>query len=248
MTLGHGSRIVLDGLLVCLDAANPKSYPGTGTVWTDLSGNGNNGTLINGPTFNSENKGRIVFDGVDDRVDISSNFNTFGAGLGSGFTASYWLKTTDTTFTQFSGIVNNGFNLIWAVNFNRGVEGRDNFSPGATQFYIRAQTTNLFLVGYILTDIYDGKWYNLVWTCTNPANNTYVIYVNGISQSVTYTDTQSPNTWANFNYPLPISANNARGSFTYAATEVAQVAFYDRALTAEEVQKNFNTLKGRFSI
>jgi hypothetical protein len=55
-----------------LDAANPKSYPGSGTTWSDLSGNGNNGTLTNGPTFDSGNLGSISFDGVDDYVNFSS--------------------------------------------------------------------------------------------------------------------------------------------------------------------------------
>jgi hypothetical protein len=68
-----GPNIVTDGLVLYLDAANQKSYPGTGTTWNDLSGNGNNGTLVNGPTFNSDNNGSIVFDGVDDYVNFGDN-------------------------------------------------------------------------------------------------------------------------------------------------------------------------------
>jgi hypothetical protein len=63
-TVEGGGNIITDGLVLLLDAANSKSYPGTGTTWTDLSRSGNNGTLINGPTFNSGNGGSIVFDGV----------------------------------------------------------------------------------------------------------------------------------------------------------------------------------------
>jgi hypothetical protein len=51
MSLIHSPRIVTDGLVLCLDAGNPKSYTGSGTTWTDLSGNGNNGTLTNSPTY-----------------------------------------------------------------------------------------------------------------------------------------------------------------------------------------------------
>lgn len=61
-----GPDIVTDGLVLCLDAANPESYPGTGTTWTDLSGNGNDALFLGGPLFSSENKGGIVFDGTDD--------------------------------------------------------------------------------------------------------------------------------------------------------------------------------------
>ena len=68
-------QIVTNGLVMYLDAANPKSYPTTGTAWYDRSGNGNTGTLTNGPTFNSGNNGSIVFDGIDDYVSLSSSPN-----------------------------------------------------------------------------------------------------------------------------------------------------------------------------
>lgn len=64
MAVHAGPEIVEDGLVLALDAANPRSYPGTGTTWFDLSGNGNNGTLLNAPSF--ENSGYLSFDGVDD--------------------------------------------------------------------------------------------------------------------------------------------------------------------------------------
>ena len=63
-----GPNIVEDGLVLALDAGNTKSYPGSGTTWTDLSGKGNNGTLTNGPTFDSGNGGAIFFDGGNDYV------------------------------------------------------------------------------------------------------------------------------------------------------------------------------------
>ena len=75
MSLGHGASIVRNGLVLYLDAANPKSYPGSGTTWKDLSGNGNNGTLVNGPTFNSANGGSIVFDGTNDYVITTNLLN-----------------------------------------------------------------------------------------------------------------------------------------------------------------------------
>ncbi len=69
MGLIHSPSIVTDGLVLCLDAANSRSYPGTGATWTDLKG-GNNGTLENGPTFDAANGGSIVFDGTDDIVNV----------------------------------------------------------------------------------------------------------------------------------------------------------------------------------
>ena len=68
-----GPKIVENGLVLYLDAGNPKSYPGTGSTWYDRTQNGNNGTLVNGPTFNSGNGGNLVFDGVDDNVQTPLN-------------------------------------------------------------------------------------------------------------------------------------------------------------------------------
>ena len=77
MGLAHSPRIVTDELVLALDAGNTKSYPGSGTTWTDLSGNGNDGTLLNSPTFNSANGGYLDFDGTNDYVNCgnSSVFN-----------------------------------------------------------------------------------------------------------------------------------------------------------------------------
>ena len=67
--IAYYGNIVKDGLVLDLDAAKKDSYPGTGTAWNDISGNRNNGTLTNGPTFNSSNGGSIVFDGTNDYIN-----------------------------------------------------------------------------------------------------------------------------------------------------------------------------------
>ena len=72
MSLNHSPKIVTNGLVLCLDAADKKSYPGTGTTWFDRSGNGNNGILVNSPTFNSGNGGSIVFVGHNDYVNCGT--------------------------------------------------------------------------------------------------------------------------------------------------------------------------------
>ena len=73
MGIVYNSKIVTDGLVLCLDAGNRKSYPGSGTTWFDMSGQGNNGTLTNGPTFSTTNGGLFVFDGVDDYITVPIN-------------------------------------------------------------------------------------------------------------------------------------------------------------------------------
>jgi len=98
--LAHSPRIITDGLVLCLDAGNPKSYPGSGTTWTDLSGNGNNGTLTNGPTYNSGNLGSLVFDGVNDYVNLGD------LDLPAPFTLSIWFKGNTTQSQQYCGLLN----------------------------------------------------------------------------------------------------------------------------------------------
>jgi len=67
MGVGYNPRIVTDGLVLCVDAANKRSYPGTGTTLTDIKGD-SNGTLVNGATFSDDNGGGIVFDGTNDYI------------------------------------------------------------------------------------------------------------------------------------------------------------------------------------
>ena len=83
---------ITSGLVLNLDAGNGSSYPGSGTTWYDISGNGYNGTLTNGPTFTSLFGGNIVFDGTNDYV-----ISTVTGGLGSSdFTLEFWFyKNTD---------------------------------------------------------------------------------------------------------------------------------------------------------
>lgn len=75
MAVFSGPEIVNDGLVLHLDAANKLSYPGSGTIWDDLSGNSNNGTLTNGPTYSN---GSIVFDGTNDYISSVSIPNPNG--------------------------------------------------------------------------------------------------------------------------------------------------------------------------
>jgi len=94
MGVAYNSKIVTNGLVLCLDAGNRKSYPGSGTTWTDLSGNGNTGTLFNTPTFSSANGGSLVFDGTNQYVST-----TFATPAGQAVTYAGWVYSTETTST-----------------------------------------------------------------------------------------------------------------------------------------------------
>ena len=109
--IAYNSKIITNGLVLCLDAANPKSYPGSGTTWYDLSGNGHNSTLINGPTYNSTNKGVIVLAGDNDYINVpinltNQNYTIIGAaryvtiggrtfsGLNNNWLMGHWSSST----------------------------------------------------------------------------------------------------------------------------------------------------------
>lgn len=101
MAFNYSPRVITDGLVLYLDAANTRSYPGTGTTWSDLSRGGNNGTLTNGPTFDSSNGGSIVFDGVDDYTSVSPNILSVNTVCG-------WFRSTSTS----------GFRRLWQWGIN----------------------------------------------------------------------------------------------------------------------------------
>ena len=106
MSANGGPDIITNGLVLHLDAADIKSYPRTGAVWYDRSGNGNNGTLTNGPTFDSGNGGGIVFDGVDDR-------GTFTSPIASNSPQTYevWVKAIPSSLSDgFGYILHNNSN------------------------------------------------------------------------------------------------------------------------------------------
>jgi len=216
--LAHSPRIVTDGLVLCLDAGNTKSYPGSGTTWTDLSGNGNNGTLTNGPTYSSSNGGSLVFDGVNDFVDIS---NSFQVSTSQVYSALFWIYKTSTSINNASMILSGGY--------GGDVDGIIIY----TEDYLTANDTGIVSGNGSVSAIYyngisqpEGTNFNL--------NEWIHIAVTGIS--VNSIDGANHNIGRNNN-----GTNHFKGN-------IATTQIYNRALTASEVQQNFNALRGRFSI
>lgn len=248
-------EIITNGLFLFLDAGNIASYSGTGNTWIDLSGNGYNGNLVSnnattGPTYNSSNNGSIVFDGNDDYVNPGTLGN-FGQNIGSGFSVSVWTKTTQATSGAILSTLNTGSSVIFSLNTNRGVGGRDVLNTaGATQIFLRS-SINTFLVGYINNSaLYDGNWHNLVWTvASSPSTTGSTVYLDGTSQAITFTDTTTLTSFVNFDWPLTIGGSNNRGViFRFFNGNIAIVKLYTRELSGAEVQQNFNVLRGRFGI
>ena len=169
MTIGYGPRVVTDGLVLALDAADRNSYSGSGTSWTDLTGRGNNGTLANGPTYSSDNRGSLVFDGTDDEI-TTTNLITNPAI----FTICCWFRTTTASGRKILGFESSQFSV--SGNYDRhlymGSDGRVYFGiyDGVRKLATSTSTLN------------DGNWHYIVGTYGGEGT-TMRLYVNGVSNA-----------------------------------------------------------------
>jgi hypothetical protein len=223
----RGPRVVTDGLVLYLDAANTKSYPGTGTTWGDISRGGNNGTLVNGPTFNSGNGGSIIFDGVDDYANIPiPSVNSYDTITICGFIK--WLSYGEDMFLGMTTYD------VWTAGNCLG------FNNGASNVIgINAATvTSLGLLG-------NWRYYTFVMNKSGLLS-TNKIYINGVSVGPLTAVVASDGNIPGFNTNLRLcSWNNGgfNGNMQYGNLQV-----YNRALTAQEIQQNYNATKSRFGL
>jgi hypothetical protein len=224
----RGNAVALNGApVMCLDAGSRISYPGTGTAWTDLSSNANNGTLVNGPTFDSANGGSLVFDGVDDYSTVASN-SIFNFGT-NDFSIFLWFKSS------------------FRSNF-LGILSLDNTASGTGIMFYGVRTSGNFrsYVAGVSNDtavnICTGNWTSIGIT---RSSGTVIKYINSINNG---TFTASGTVLSN--QTLAIGSNIPTGPSTYGAFpgNISNVNIYNRALTAAEVATNFSLLRGRYGI
>lgn len=225
------------GIVLNLDAGNTKSYTGTGTLWADLSEYNNNGTLVNGPTFNSANGGSIVFDGIDDYVVTPTvNLNSFE------FTMNMWFKYSSISTTEkrflldFRGTTANNSLFIYITPSNKLIiDDRDG-----------ALTSDISAIESIST-IAPNTWINLSVTVNRSltGGNEDNIYINGILFASTYLNSNNLNTPYASN-PFYIG-NNSLFNSPYKG-DIASVQVYNRALLEEEILENFNSTKARYGL
>jgi len=213
----------MNGLVLCLDAGNTKSYPGSGTTWTDLSGNGNNGTLTNGPTYSSSNGGYISFDGTDDYISFS---NPLVVNTNSGFTIELMSYISNTqNNTQWSYFYSNGISS-WEI-------GTFGTSPGSFLFKDTGTVGTPLVSCPILS-----PWQHIVFGC----NARQAFIYNNLSYSTNAT------LFRNTDISISNLNRSQATSSRYFKTNQAIIRIYNRALTAAEIQQNFNALRGRFGI
>jgi hypothetical protein len=215
--------IVQSGLVLNLDAGVSSSYPTTGTTWTDLSGRGNTGTLTNGPTYSSANGGSIVFDGVNDYattgkvlVPITGSFHIEG-----------WVFLNNTNAIK-----------MFVTQYNNGGDPGRFLCFFGNDGTIRMQNGGGVMTG--TTPPYSAN----IWTYVafqKDSSNLCNIFVNGIKETTGATRTT---TLENTN--TIIGTRGSIQSGVWYNGNMSNVRIYNRALTAAEIQQNYNALKSRY--
>jgi hypothetical protein len=223
MTLAHGASVVNNDLLMLADAANPRSYPGSGTTWADLSGNGRNGTLVGTPTY-STTGGYFTFNGSTQSTSIAS------------FTP---------TVSQYSMIC-----WIYSAVFHGGVNGICMSRSGAAAYGVGlgfAGTSNQ--LGYNWSSL---TTYNWISGLIVPNNQWSMVAISTTTTSATLylNNNFATNSHAasSFTFPGLSLAEDPIGGGRYFNGRISSAQVYNRALSRSEIQQNFNAYRGRYGL
>jgi hypothetical protein len=215
--------VVTTNLSMFLDAGNASSYPGSGTAWTDLSGNGRNGTLTNGPTYSSADGGSIVFDGTDDFVQCSGSVTATAATFVS------WIRRNGTQ-GQYDGILFSRGTNVTGMNFQ--------VSNQLGYHWNNAVNTYGWQSGLTIPDL---TWCMVAVSVTSTAATAYLCQSSGITSAintVSHTSTTLDD--------IKIGQEDFGGRFFNGNIAIAQL--YNTALSAEQVAQNFAADRARFGL
>ena len=222
--------IVSDGLKMYLNAGNATSYAGTGTAWTDLSGNGNGGTLVGGAVYSSASGGSISFDGGNDYANLgaAAYFN----GL-TDITLNFWVLPQTSAaqriiFSRYNNGTLNGFMVLHDTDNKFYFDGRESNAQ-----YLRVGTLNTYAV---------DSWHNVTVT---KSGNSWKIYINGVLENSATLGLGNV-AWLMQNGAQIGAIFQGNGSQIYGKSNVAVAMAYSRALSAAEVLQNYDALKLRF--
>jgi hypothetical protein len=235
MGLLHSPLAPTDGLVLCLDSANRRSYPGSGNTWFDLSGNGNNGTLINGASYNGL---AMNFDGADDRVNVLriSQYES------TRFSASCWILLNPTTENSnrsiFGSFAFDGTNFTggWIIGKRRS----DATDGNANKLFWIYKTATTALASYSIDLAQTRRFFHAALTYDG---SRFIGYINGIQQ---FSDAQTyiPNTQRN----LSVGGNDWGGFDVNHSGLLDDCRIYNRALNAVEVGALFNAKRKRYGL
>jgi hypothetical protein len=227
-TTGDGSVSITcisnSGLVLHLDAGNPTSYSGSGTTWNDLSGNGSNVTLTN-TTYSSANGGSIVFNGTNAYADFNANI-----GNTNVVTFEMWVKSNTLADGMYFGFnLYDAFIKDGSIGFN---------TANSDQYGITSTKVNYLGI--------KGTWRHLVFVMYAGSKTNNKIYVNGESQALQQILTSFNPVNATFNSGVGRISSWAYGTSWLVSMNLANFKLYNRELTPQEIENNFNANKSKF--
>jgi len=225
--------LITTGLTLYFDAGNASSYPGSGTTWTDLTGNGNTGTLANGPTYTGSFGGGIVFDGTNDQVNIPSTYIPIKFGT-SAYSIEMWIRPASITNRQ--GLVctdgGSGTAPVFAIQGQgtNGAVGCGTFSFGDT---VNTGTNN----GVSL-----NQWAHVVLSRASTASNDAFIYINSTLKATGTLSTNYSGT-----HGVAIGYTPTAGEYFSGTIAIVRI-YKGYALSSSDVLQNYNLTKTRFGL
>jgi hypothetical protein len=231
MAISHSPRIVRDGLVLALDAADRNSYPGTGTTWFDLSGNGYNGILTNGTSYSTSNSGIFVFDGSNDYV----NFGDLDI-LSGAFSVNTWFRGDNTQTGNYATIVSKDIGGSFG-EFAMTSDSNNNY----VRFGFNGSNGQHDVNNPSYTDIKANTWVNYCGTWDGSSN--LKLYRNS---TLIDSDSSATGTLTSNNSNLMIGDRTAADG--YFGGDIGIVQIYTKELTSSEVLQNYNATKTRFGL
>jgi hypothetical protein len=233
--------MVTNGLVLCLDAANTRSYPGSSTTWTDLSQYRNSGTLTNGPTFSTLNGGGITFDGVDDYIIGTSDFTM----VTSAITIVMWVKVPDMTKRCF---LINKYKTTAPYGFSFEIGTASSFWNSTLRFY--AQGSNgFYAVDYRGSISLSSNTFYMVSAIFAPQSLIMKMYYNATEMTANHANANWTQTtgWVTGTPTYYLGAYSPSVNL-YGNQTIYNTMVYNRALSATEISQNYNSTKARFGL
>lgn len=260
LTNYNTTKELYDGLEVKLDASNNISYPGSGTTWSDVSGNGNHATLTNGPVFNSSNGGQFFFDGVNDFASGGAITSTSG---NNSRTVILWYKSTanrNTVLLDKGALTDDTAEQLFLAASNSVGVGSGSYPPTNTGGVVLCFWGNDYIYPISSSTLFDGNWHFIAYTYNN-ANRSVSICFDGIFANTIYqwnlgawtTLTTRP-----FISPRVLNTTNnpywigqSRAAFwgyggTFSSVNIPLVQIYSRSLAELEILNIYNSIRTRF--
>ena len=237
MAIGYNPSIVSDGLVFYLDAANTRSYSGSGVTTNGLVA-GIGATLINGVGFTSANNGVFVLDGTNDYVSVPNGFTSYFKS-NDYWSVDLWVKLLNQTVGE-PVLVSAGPNIGYFDLFLEVGDNQIYFAAGrgSDTGYIQNQNVSNTL-GYNLA----ARYFNIVFTKTG--STTGSVSVNSINMPMSNSG-GGLSSMPNINEDLRIGTFRQSGFELHG--NIGQVKIYNRALTQQEILQNFNATRFRYGI